>query len=405
MATVSGVATGHLDLMHRLRRVAAGRAQPGTVTFAGTGNGTLSALDGGVGAPTETWTLTATSATAFSVTGSVSGARAGATVGTAYDNGVIAFLITAGATAFAVNDAFTVPVTASPLPAGERWLELRRLDEGGPTQEVLLRGPGLAGTDEIYVGLQALESVAGDYYNWYLLGAIGYDAGLAFLSQPGRNPNRIPRMALWTGVIPYWIVASGRRLVLVAKVSTVYQACYLGLMLPYATPGQYPYPLVVGGSMTGAAGERWSTSATEHRHFACPGANDSNTNASTALMLRALDGSWQPFSNFYMSSSEYRQPESAPRMTWPYCATHSGYVPTDAAALREAPDGSRVLSPVVLAQSLPTVALLGELDGVFHVSGFGLAAEDVITQGGVEHLVVQNVFRTGRADYWALKLA
>jgi hypothetical protein len=45
------------------------------------------------------------------------------------------------------------------------------------------------------------------------------------------------------------------------------------------------------------------------------------------------------------------------------------------------------------------------LEGVYHVSGFNNAAENLITGGGVDHLVVQNVYRTSVRDYWALRLS
>ena len=41
----------------------------------------------------------------------------------------------------------------------------------------------------------------------------------------------------------------------------------------------------------------------------------------------------------------------------------------------------------------------------YAVPGYANAAENIINVGGVDHLVVQDVFRTGYSDYWALKLA
>lgn len=84
----------------------------GTPQFTGTGNGTMTAVSVNTRtAVVETWTFTATSATNFTVTGSVSGARAALTVGTPYDNGFIAALITAGGTPFTAGAVFTVAVT------------------------------------------------------------------------------------------------------------------------------------------------------------------------------------------------------------------------------------------------------------------------------------------------------
>lgn len=80
----------------------------------GTGNGTLSSLSVNQGtAVTELWTLTATNATTFTVSGFVTGATASATVGVPYNNGILSFTITAGGTAFVASDNFTINVTTS----------------------------------------------------------------------------------------------------------------------------------------------------------------------------------------------------------------------------------------------------------------------------------------------------
>lgn len=96
----------------------------GTPAFAGTGNGTMSAVTvNQATALTEVWTITATSATQFSVTGFSSGAQGAATVGSLYNNGLISFTITAGSTAFVTGDTFQVTITAitvsNPLGAND----------------------------------------------------------------------------------------------------------------------------------------------------------------------------------------------------------------------------------------------------------------------------------------------
>ena len=76
---------------------------------ANTGNGTMSSVSL-LAAVAETWTITATSATNFTVTGSVSGAQAAATVGSAYKNTKVVFAIMAGTTPFIAGDSFTFSV-------------------------------------------------------------------------------------------------------------------------------------------------------------------------------------------------------------------------------------------------------------------------------------------------------
>ncbi|MFZ1008350.1 MAG: flagellar hook protein FlgE [Candidatus Sulfotelmatobacter sp.] len=107
----------------------------GTLTF--NGNGTLIGTSGGAGTPVyaagnigngtlsglavtatsvpQTITLTATSATQFTVVGSVSGALGTATVGVPFTSAQGDFTINAGSVPFAVADKITLPTTALSL--------------------------------------------------------------------------------------------------------------------------------------------------------------------------------------------------------------------------------------------------------------------------------------------------
>ena len=295
-------------------------------------------------------------------------------------------------------DRFHAFLTTHPnlVAAGQQWQALRWTTDAA-TKELILKAPGLAGAEEIYCGIRAYENATAGYYMWDLNGFIGFNPANDFYTQPGAISGWLPMMSLWNTAIPYWFVANGRRAVVVAKISTVYQAAHLGFVLPYATPGQYPYPLLVGGSMTGQRARNYSVPPPTPRHFVDPG-EDGQNNANTACMLRGPSGAWLPFQNVAYSSSEYRY--DGPRPVWPTNYTYLGN-------LREAPDGTYVLSPIVLTQynSGTDHDLFGELEGVYHVSGFNNAAENLITVGGVDHLVVQNVYRTSVRDYWALRLS
>lgn len=85
----------------------------GAPSFTGTGNGTLdSFVVNQATGEAELWTFEAVSATQFNVSGFVSGTQNVATVGVPYNNGIIAFTITAGVTPFIAGDTFTVNVTS-----------------------------------------------------------------------------------------------------------------------------------------------------------------------------------------------------------------------------------------------------------------------------------------------------
>jgi flagellar hook protein FlgE len=89
-----------------------GAAAP-TYGVGNTGNGTLSAEAATAATVAQTVTMTATSATQFSVVGSVSGGMGTATVGTPFTSGPLDFTINAGSTAFAAGD--TINVATTPL--------------------------------------------------------------------------------------------------------------------------------------------------------------------------------------------------------------------------------------------------------------------------------------------------
>jgi phage tail sheath protein FI len=78
--------------------------------------GSLGTVTVEAGAVVESWTLVCTAAgspATFSVTGSVSGVQAPATVGVAYNNTKVGFTIAAGSAAYEVGDSYTFTLTSS----------------------------------------------------------------------------------------------------------------------------------------------------------------------------------------------------------------------------------------------------------------------------------------------------
>jgi len=101
-------AVGFPDLVDRLIAFLTDAGHAHGKTFAGVGTGNLIDYSGTATSVAETWTLTATNATTFTVSGSVSGAQANATVGTPYTAARIAFTITAGGTAYSAGDVWKI---------------------------------------------------------------------------------------------------------------------------------------------------------------------------------------------------------------------------------------------------------------------------------------------------------
>lgn len=99
------------------------------------GNGTLGSISVGSAPLFGVYTLKAIDATHFSVTDPEGNPQAEATVGTAYASSTINFTITAGGTAFAANDSFTITVTEA---TGDYKLSVATASDGSQTPCAIL---------------------------------------------------------------------------------------------------------------------------------------------------------------------------------------------------------------------------------------------------------------------------
>ena len=247
------------------------------------------------------------------------------------------------------------------------WTILRD-DTSTATHELILRGEGLSGDDEIFVGFQCYQDAAADYYNIGIGAFTGYVSGNTFANQPGANIKATPAH---NQRIDYWLTINAQRIALGMKVGTpVYEPVYLGKILPYSTPGQYPYPVVCIGSLASMSATRFSNTS----HIM-------GYKGNTAVMsLRAPGGTWAnphalPWSNDYLAGATSQLRDTA---------------------------GVYTLHPVILHDNAANV--WGELDGIAHISGFNNAVENTLVVGGKTWVVLQDVARTGFNDYYALRL-
>jgi flagellar hook protein FlgE len=97
------------------------------------GNGTVSGLAAPSTSTPQTITLTATSATQFTVSGSVSGALGTATAGTPFVSSQVDLTVAAGSTPFAIGDTITVHTT--PLTLGDiKAIPINGLADGASNQ-------------------------------------------------------------------------------------------------------------------------------------------------------------------------------------------------------------------------------------------------------------------------------
>lgn len=233
-------------------------------------------------------------------------------------------------------------------------------------RELILKGLGYAGEEEIFVGFRTYQNANADYYNLVAACFTGYVPSNTFDTQPGAYLSGVPAH---NKRIDYWLTLNPQRIALAMKVGTpVYESCYVGKMLPYARPSQYPYPVVCAGMLNGVPATRFSD--TTH---SIPYKGDRPN-----LRMRFNDGVWRK----------------------PWAHPYNNDTLAGRSSLRET-NGVYPLNPVVLGDSQ---GLYGELDGICHIPGFENSVENTVQINGVTWVVMQDVYRTGFNDYYALRM-
>lgn len=290
------------------------------------------------------------------------------------------------------------------VAAGQAWTVNRYDSTGavspyGPdgngfsrTAEAWFKAPGLAGTDTFYLGISGFGSISEDSYNLALAGATGWNSAMPWGNQPGKSAE--PAMLAWNGTIPYWMVANGRRLALVAKIGTNYESMYLGAYLPYGTPGQAPYPIMIAGTYPNFA-TRYSNSGQLHRAMFNPGWDGGGLSNSYVYWP---DGTWLTVGNVLTQNQSDIGYNDSGRSVYPWISKW-------AQSIRENIDGTYTLTPAQLISVSPSGNVMGVFDGIYHVTNFNNSAENTITVGGSTYLVFPNIFRSNVYDYAAMLLA
>lgn len=244
------------------------------------------------------------------------------------------------------------------------WVVLRYEAPSSGDHQLILKGSGFSGAEEIFVGFRTYESSIDDYYNLLAGTFLGYSPSNSFDTQPGAMLSGVP---CHNQRVDYWLTLNPQRIALAMKVGTpVYESAYVGKFSPYARPGQYPYPVVCGGMLNGAAPTRFSNSS----HSMYPKGNRDN------LLLRSPGGLVKPYSIPW--GAPFPQP------------------------LRDT-NGHYPLMPVEMYHETQG-GVFGVLDGIYHISGFNNTVESTLVVGSETYVVMQDVGRTGFVDYYAMRM-
>lgn len=515
MSTLIGTATDYLDLLDQLDSYLTTTGHAWGKTFVGTGDGDMVDYIGTSTSVAETFTITFTDATNFTVSGSTTGALAAGVADTPYTSAVIEFEITSGATPFAAGDIFTISTSpvwtrlraagsadqtkrttdltnvenmfddgsayasraatsayvewemhratevlefilqcdtaaTSPRdfalqhsPDGSTWTtaqswidetfsideqariftltappgdhlywrfevtdangsslrirELRLLEKSGDTYrldehaEFVWKGPGLDGTQDIYVGVETYGSSISDTFNLGFVGFRAWDDSAPVASQPnGCTPEYL---SLVNSSIGFWFVVNGQRFMVVTKAAGIYQTAYCGFGLPYELPSIHEFPMIVGASGDSRT-RRYNSTTTNYRHPMDPG----------EFGLRAFypDAQWRNHANRVdQAGTEDSHSSTSNGKVWPAALNSSSAMPS---FVRDNLDASNALLPGVIRHAASPVHMWGEFDGYYWTSGFGTVAEAIIRENGFDHLVVNNIYRTSVQHYAAVRL-
>lgn len=294
------------------------------------------------------------------------------------------------------------------VAAKQNWELLGRQSvvTGNITQDYMsLRGPGLAEADKIYIHLEHYQYATTDTFSLRIVGSAGFLA--SSLTTPGSQPDNTMTNTAWTGNVilrmplhrnpmQYWIVASGRRFIMVINHGNRWGVMHGGFILPFGFPDQYPYPLLVG-----------ACNSTSDSYQTPPVSNFIYTSVSAqAGALRKPGGGW--------CGGPLGVGAGTGRYTcWPFDRGASWQITSGTPMLNNMipltdNDNNTIYAmlPLNLISRIDTdKAMYGSLDGLYFVNSFNAQAGDTLTKDGDTYLIFQMETSTTNAHHFALKLA
>lgn len=301
------------------------------------------------------------------------------------------------------------------VAAGQNWTQVWTGADATPN-DIILRGPGLSASESIYVGLRPVVDVDNSLYQVWFCGMTavsGSGAAASLIDHVNVSP--FSGIYLDSAPMGYWFIANGRRFVVIVQVGgTVFESAYCGYFLPYAAPSQYPAPMFIGGMFGSKIYGDKSFRSVEpgHTAFFNPSLNAGVYPYNSSAQLLDPSGVW--YSGLSMTTGSNPASTSSfmvgPRnMGTGNLAIVTGdtFMPGYATLKHRHRDlygGGYALTPLTLTQQIPGDQTFGILDGVYDITGFNNAAGNLVSIGGVNHMVVQNAFRTEYSDFCAVKL-
>ena len=293
-----------------------------------------------------------------------------------------------------------------------------------PTRdEYMWEGDGTGGNN-VFVGMRSSYSPGIDQQSVQLAGFTSWDTTNNWDNQTGMSPGEDSLSAgkgsyilASSNPFDFWVYATARRIIVVINVAGNYQSAYLGLLDPFGTDTEIPYPMFICGS-SDKNKEDIGNSSLWVRGPADPTSSTSlTTNGPGYVRLGASynktwNGSYSgssigsnkhqslfvyPTATVYTSgllSDDLLSSVSSGNYLWQH-TIRSDKDSTPSKRFMPSPDsGGNIYFPIqcVVIQSRQGIAhrAIGEINGMFWVSAEdGLIAQDKIIVGGVSYRVFQ----------------
>jgi len=422
-------ATDYIDLLQQLEQIAtASNINTVAINVAGTGwaVGDTFTINGGV--------------STHGATGEILTVAAGVPLTIRILNGG-AYTVNPGiaAATTAILPATGINLTVDTTILATGWATDRSAITTAPERELLMTGTG-AGADQIFIGMQTGRDGGSGAFFWELSGNTGFDNGQPWASQPGASKQAAATVDLYVqlnnGVIDFWFFIDAFRIIGVFKTGSTYTNIYMGFVNTYATPGEYPYPLVIIGSSSNKT-LPFNTSTILMSGMTDPIASfDVGGSVNGPGAIREVDGQWYTLRNSGgagVSRTAYRE-----RVIWPQGGflqptdidvlpqnrfivnneggqslsqiwTNVGVPGTPLSRLKPTPmtgGDIQFLWPNVIYQMRPSQVFLGELSDVhpIYTAILGIVSEDTMTDANNDVFIVfQNCNRTDSWSHFAVK--
>jgi len=263
-----------------------------------------------------------------------------------------------------------------------------------PCKEVVISNTGLSGQEAVIVGIRECYYVSANFYVWDLNGYTTFnDSGEWDQNSAWHNMDAYsatynsftehPHLPLVDDTMSYWVYSNQQRIVVVVKVSSNYEIMYLGFGRRFGNPGDYPFPLLIGGTTTST----YLYSETSYYHLWPLGSYRQNNSLNVWIIdpgtgICAWEGSF----------GQNNGPIILPYDAW---SNQGALAPTE--------NGERLMTPVYYTPYDDTGSVVWfDLDGVYHIAGTGIQSEDHVNYAGDRYRIFQNCHRTTYYDYCAV---